>query len=230
MRALLLLLFFLPVTVYSQLRFKPSIDGGAGFSKENFYVTTAGLTIEKKIDIDKSFETGIFHHNFEFYSKKNPAFYQAFIKGTDLDGDGWDTTSYVNVKFNFVDIPIGFNYYVTPKFYIGYKLGFNFFTRSTYTGIDARGFEDPVDGFETYKREFDRTKFRKFYLNHTISFNVITLRRIDLGLGMMFTPRGKFLKASSDPLYKSFNDEVSRYFAISIHFKVYLFQIKSRSL
>jgi hypothetical protein len=229
MRALLLLLAIAPFVSSGQLRFKPSIDAGAGFSKENFYVTTSGLTIEKKIDIDKSFETGLFHHNFEFYMKKSPVFYKAFIEGTDLQ-QAWDTTTNVKVSFNFLDIPIGVNYYVTPKFYITYKLGFNFFTRSTFTGVDARKASDPIDGEESFKRDFDRSIFRKFYLNHTISFNLITLRRFDCGLGVMFTPRGKFFRSTNNDIYKGFNDEVSRYFAISLHFKVYLFQIKSRSL
>src|SRR5687768_2240747 len=121
MRFLVLLIAMLPGMLLAQLRFKPVFEGGASFSKDNFYTFNAGLAIEKKIDIDKSIETGLMYHNFEFYTPKTQDFYDAFVEGRDLD-QAWDTTSHVKVSFHFTTIPIGANYYVTPKFYMGYRL------------------------------------------------------------------------------------------------------------
>ena len=226
---LTLLALLLPTFVFGQLRFKPSFDVGVGFKNENLLTLNSGLIIEKKLDIDKSIETGIFSHSFEFLTPRTDEFYQAFVKGRNLD-NAWDTTTHLKVSFHFTTIPIGANYYITPKFFVGYRLGFNFFKKSKFTGIDARNAIDPADGLESFSRDFDKTIFKKFYINHNISFNYIFWRRVQFGMGFLFTPRGQFFKRTPNRLYESFNKQASKYFAMNFSLQFYLFQIKSHSL
>src|SRR5690606_29033376 len=112
----------------------PGFEVGAGGATDNLYTYNWGVTIEKKLDINKSIETGLFYHNFELqFPKDQYGFYEAFIAGTPNEVFR-DSITDVKVSFNFTTIPIGFNFYLSPKVYFTYKIGFNFFNSGTYKG------------------------------------------------------------------------------------------------
>jgi hypothetical protein len=231
MRILKILLLFVITGSYAQIRFKPAFDISAGTTRENFFVGNVGIAVEQKFFIDKSIETGLFHHAFSFVIKKDKFdFYNAFIKNTANDTHG-DSLTHVAISFRFTTIPFGLNYYLTPRFYLTYKGGFNFFRRTQYSGLYSDGdasSENEVPLFEGER--FDRKNFKKFYLNHSFSMNFKLMRRFEGGLVFIWTPKGQFMKKNIDPIFKNFNDEVSKYFAIGLQGKFYLFQIKSRDL
>lgn len=230
-RAALCFLFYcivFPLPIYSQIKFKPQLEGAAGFSNNNFSLLNFGLGLEKKVDVNKSIETGIYYHNFDFnFPKSKYGFYEAFIKGTPQDIYQDSITTY-KVMFNFLAIPIGYNHYISPKTYVGYKLGLNFFSSSTYQGLVVSGIDD-ADEVMIYKTRFSNTIFKKFYVNHNISINTIILRRIDLGLSFIFT-KSDFFRKLDNEIYRSFNKEVSSYFAVGFNLKFFVFQINSNKI
>jgi hypothetical protein len=230
-RVFLYLLFFcilFPLATYSQIKFKPQLEGATGFANDNFSLLNFGLGLEKKIDVNKSIETGIYYHNFDFnFPKTKYGFYEAFIRGTS-DDVYQDSINTYKVMFNFLAIPIGYNHYISPKTYVGYKLGLNFFSSSTYQGLHV----SPIDDTEEqmiYKTRFSNSIFKKFYVNHNISINTIILRRIDLGLSFIFT-KSDFFKKLDNEVYRSFNKEVSSYFAVGLSMKIFVFQINSNRI
>lgn len=224
----LLLLIILSFSLQAQIKFKPQFEAAAGFEKDNFYLLNFGLGIEKKIDINKSIETGIYYHNFEFnFPKSSYGFYEAFIQGTAND-KYMDSTTDFRVAFNFLSIPIGYNHYISPRTYLSYKLGFNFFTSSTYQGIRTID-HDYSNSDYLFKTRFSDDIFKKFYLSHNISINRIFFRRIDVGLSFIFTKSSFFRKLDKE-IYRTFNQEVSKYFAIGLNFKYFIFQINSKKI
>jgi hypothetical protein len=232
MKKLLLLLaaflFLCLLPTSAQIKFKPQFEAGAGFDKDNFSILNIGLALEKKIDINKSIETGIYYHTFDFnFNKDQFGFYDAFIKNTP-DDQHQDSVSYYKVVFNFLSIPVGYSYYLSPRTYLNYKLGFNLFSGSTYQGF----MEAASDGTESdylFKTKFPDNVFKKFYVNHNISINRVFFRRIDLGLSFIFTKSG-FFKQTDNSIYQSFDKEVSRYFAIGINMKFFVYQIDSKKI
>jgi len=224
----LLLLIVLPFSLQAQLRFKPQFEAAAGFEKDNFYLLNVGLGIEKKIDINKSIESGIYYHNFDFnFSNTSYGFYEAFIQNTPNE-KYMDSTTDFRVAFNFVSIPVGYNHYISPRTYLSYKLGFNFFTSSTYQGI--RTVNHDYSTSETiFKARFTDDIFKKFYLSHNISINRIFFRRLDVGLSFIFTKSSFFRKLDKE-IYRNFNQEVSKYFAMGLTFKYFIFQINSKKI
>jgi hypothetical protein len=230
MLRMLLVFMFCSQVCYAQTRFKFNMDAGAGWEKENFFIFNIGLGIEQKVDINKSLETGIYGHYFGFsFPKDQYGFYDAFVKGTDNE-QYEDDFSEFDITFNFFSIPIGFNYYFSPKWYVGYKLGFNFFTNITYKAYYDGEFDVERDDMELFRGNLDKSVFNRFYLNHNITVNRIFLRRFELGIGFTFTPYGSFLRDQSMVLYRQFNEEISRYVGFSFYSRIYMFQIKSNRL
>lgn len=224
----LVLLTVLSWPAYTQLKFKPQLESAAGFDKSSFYLLNFGLELEKKFDIDKSISSGIFYHNFEFNFPKNDyGFYDAFIKGTRKEK--WmDSITDFRVMFNFISIPVSYQQYLSPRTYLSYKLGFNFFSTATYQGFYTVN-SDYSNTDYVFKDQFPREVFKKFYVSHNISINRIFFRRLDLGLSFVFTKSSFFRKLDAD-IYRTFNREVSRYFAIGLNFKFFIFQINSKKI
>lgn len=224
-----LIVLFIPFySVQSQIKFKPQLEAAAGFEKDAFFLANWGLGIEKKIDINKSIETGIYYHNFEFnFPKDRYGFYEAFVKNS-RDSVYQDSISDYRVVFNFLSIPVGYNYYISPKTYLSYKLGFNFFTSSTYQGFFVLNNDYSETGY-VYKTRFPNSVFKKFYVSHDISINTIILRRIDVGLSFVFTKSGFFKNLNND-VYRTFNKEVSKYFAVGMNLKFFVFQVNSKKI
>jgi hypothetical protein len=221
-------LFFVVSDVFCQTRFKLLADAGIGTESDNFYATNSGLIIERKIDINKSIETGIYSHQLEQFLNKDEGFYEAFVQGTD-NARFYNDITHFKLSFNFVTIPLGYNHYLSPKTYIGYKIGFNFLTNLSYAGVFSDT-GDGSDGEDIFKAHLDKSHLNKFYYNHTLTINHIFLRRFDVGIGSIFTPKSAFVRNDAPENFKSFNKTISKYATISVHFKIYIFQIKSRSL
>ncbi|MFL5727877.1 MAG: hypothetical protein ACJ75J_00200 [Cytophagaceae bacterium] len=224
-KCILVFFLFYGLGLQAQTRFKLLFESGVGYDKPNFFTFNHGLLVEKKLDINKSIETGWYGHEFGFYiDKKNDSFYQAFIKNTKNE-PLIDSINRITLSFKFVTIPIGFNYYISPKTYINYRIGFNFFSRGKFLGERVTASEDVT----VFTGNFQGNIFRKFYTNHMISFNWIMLRRIDMGFGFWFTPAGSFIH-DKRPVLRQFNNEISRYFASSFHMKIFLFQAKTKKI
>ena len=226
------LLFFI-LTCYtqahSQFRFKLDLNAGAGWDKARLIGGSMGVAVEKKMDFRYSFETGLYYHILTYNLPRSTEFEKVFIDTSRFARLKSKVNTY-GINYGFITIPVGVNYYFSPKLYASYKLGINIFTNVSIEGIKSSDSESG-DGETVFQIDIETHKyFKTAYLNHQLSVNYILMRRLDVGLWATFTSGGGFIKNPNSSAAEEVNKQMSKYFILGVQFRLYMFQIKSRKI
>jgi hypothetical protein len=206
------------------------LNAGVGWDKDRLIGGSMGVAVEKKMDFRYSFETGIYYHILTYNLAKNRDFEKAFIDTSRFANFKSKVNTY-GITYGFLTIPIGVNYYFSPKLYGSYKLGINFFSSVSIAGINSSD-KQSGEGETIFTIEIaDPGKyFKTAYINHQLSLNYILMRRIDAGIWATFTSGGGFIKDAKTESLQKVNKEMSKYFILGLQFRLYMFQLKSRKI
>ncbi len=224
-----LLFFLVSPPSYSQLRAKVYMDVAAG--NDDLYNGSFGLNLEQKLDPNKAIITGLGVHFlfYDIYSNNDMGFHKSFIENTPLEQHS-DSISYYTINAVGLNIPLGYNYYLTPKLYLDYTLNFNFILASSHSGVYVTEDEEEIDVYEFVP--FEEHVFKAFYTAHTISVHRVFFRRAEAAIGWHFTFKSNILntKGTNGAFLEELNSDFSKFSLLTVGFKWYLFQIKSMKI
>lgn len=194
-------LLFISFISHSQIRLSVELDGsGTG----DVFIMEWGMIVEKKLDLNKSFVTGFSVHNMDI----------------EVQQLSIDTSQIIHAQY--LSIPLGYNHYVTPQFYINFTNRLNFF----------------MNGYERLRNNYDDTylnkielapddKFKSLYLSHQLTINFIIFRRLHFGGGIAFTTNKNLIESGSR---QYLNEKIDGYFFVQQNIRLYLFQFKSKKI
>jgi hypothetical protein len=141
-----------------------------------------------------------------------------------------DSVTEYTISTSGVNIPVGFNYYFSPKFYVDYTINFNFIFSPTHSGI-----HETAEGEDIYLYEyvpFETNVFKPFYTTHAITFHRVIFRRAEIAMGWQYTLKNSILKIDGDQgeFLTELNKDFSKFSLFAFDLRYYLFQIKSKKI
>ncbi len=212
----------------------------------NIFHLSVGTTAEYPLDPNKSITAGLGAHllMFDLYSKDDMGFYDEYIVNSPhqmpIDSvlkRGVTNYSGYLIKARGINIPVAFNLYLTPRFYLSYCVNINFllgFTHSGFFVANDYDFDNHTSGrFYSYDNEpFTKEIFKSLYTSHTFAFNRIFMRRLQFSLGWNFTFKSGIIKRPDHTkgYLRALNNDFSNFVLGTIGIKWYFYQLKSKSI
>ena len=214
----------LTVLCFSQYKFKLQVGGAATTS--NVTSVSFLFTGEQRFDINKGIKLGIGLNQlyYQLPLTRVEDFYEEFYEGQPFQELTLDSIHSFDINLYGAVIPIGYSFYLSPRFYLDYTMEINFITGADFNLLDKN--EDDLSDYYPLQKGF----FNKSYISHSLAAYRVYWRRLECGIGTQFTYKKSIIKQGTMNFEEDFNKAFSKYVGFFFSMRYYFFQIKATDI